>query len=77
MWFEPRAVLGELGLEDTAADRRAYAQRMRERAVEELTAVPNAWLAEQLHLGPVSRVNHGARTAPPELLRKLEKTNEP
>jgi REP element-mobilizing transposase RayT len=35
-WFEPRAVLGELGLADTAAGRRAYAERMRARAVEEL-----------------------------------------
>ena len=37
VWFEPRTVLGELGLDDTVAGRRAYAQRMRERAVEELT----------------------------------------
>jgi len=36
-WFEPRTVLGELGMDDTAAGRRPYAQRMRERAVEELT----------------------------------------
>ncbi len=36
-WFEPRAVLGELGLDDTAAGRRAYAERMRARAVEELS----------------------------------------
>ena len=28
-WFEPRTVLGEMGLEDTAAGRRAYAERMR------------------------------------------------
>jgi len=173
VWCEPRTVLGELGLEDTAAGRRAYALRMRERAVEELTqakeppeltelrrgwclggagfrermlqlldgagetlrrprvsprdasvrrdhgldeagrllaeglrclglakealavlkkgdprkaalavrirtrtAVPNAWIAEQLHLGHVSRVNRCARTAPPELLRKLEKSAE-
>lgn len=34
-WFEPSRVLGELGLEDTAAGRRCYAERMRERAVEE------------------------------------------
>jgi REP element-mobilizing transposase RayT len=168
-WFEPRSVLGELGLEDTAAGRRAYAERMRGRAVEELTpgnepagraelrrgwclggegfrermlrlldaateklrlprtsprdasvqrdhgldeaqrllaeglrclglekddlpglrkgdprkaalavrirmrtVVPNAWIAEQLQLGHVSRVTHCARTAPPELLRKLD-----
>ena len=36
------------------------------------TAVPNARIAEQLQLGHVSRVNQCARTAPPELLRKLE-----
>ncbi len=35
-WFEPRAVLGELALADDAAGRRAYAERMRQRAVEEL-----------------------------------------
>ena len=34
-WFEPGRVLGELGLEDTAAGRRRYAERMRERAAEE------------------------------------------
>ena len=173
VWFEPRTVLGELGLDDTVAGRRAYAQRMRERAVEELTqekeptelaelrrgwclggegfrermlrvldgaaeklrrprvssrdasvrrdcgldgaqrileeglrclglkkeqlpdlkkgdlrkaalavrirtmtAVPNAWIAGQLHLGHVSRVNQCARTAPPDLLRKLEKARD-
>ena len=36
-------------------------------------AVSNAWIAGQLHLGHVSRVNQCARTAPPDLLRKLEK----
>lgn len=36
-WFEPGVVLGELGLEDSAAGRRAYAGRMRARAVEELS----------------------------------------
>ena len=169
VWFEPRTVLGEMGLEDTAAGRRAYAERMRDRAVDELTqkhepaelselrrgwclggegfrermlrlldaaaeklprrrlspmdasverdhgmdearrlldeglrclgvereelprlrksdprkaalavrirtrtTAPNAWIAEQLQLGHVSRVTHCARTAPPELLRKLE-----
>ena len=35
-WFEPRRALGELGLEDAPAGRRAYAQRMRQRAIEEL-----------------------------------------
>jgi putative transposase len=34
-WFEPDRVLGELGLEDTAASRKLYAERMRERAVDE------------------------------------------
>ena len=34
-WFEPGRVLSELGLEDTKAGRRAYAERMRARAVEE------------------------------------------
>ena len=168
-WFEPRTVLGEMGLEDTAAGRRAYAERMRTRAVDELrqkqepaemaelrggwclggegfrermlrlldgageklrrprhtavdasvqrdhgldearrlleeglrclglerkelprlkkgdprkaalavrirtrTTASNAWIAEQLQLGHVSRLNQCARTAPPELLRKLE-----
>ena len=35
-WFEPSWVLAELGLFDTAASRRQYAERMRGRAVEEL-----------------------------------------
>jgi len=34
-WFEPKRVLGELGLEDSVAGRRRYAERMRQRAVEE------------------------------------------
>jgi len=171
-WFEPKEVLGEAGCEDTVVGRRRYAQRMRVRAVEELTrekepaelaelrrgwclggegfrermlrvldgaaeklprprasprdaivqrdhgveaarrlleeglhclglereslaglkkgdprkaalavrirtltAVPNAWIAAQLHLGHVSRVNQCARTAPPALLKLLEKTH--
>jgi hypothetical protein len=36
------------------------------------TVVRTAWIAEQLQLGHVSRVTHCARTAPPELLRKLD-----
>jgi len=36
-WFEPNRVMGELGLQDTVAGRRRYAQRMRQRAVEERT----------------------------------------
>lgn len=35
-WFEAGRVLGELGLEDTGAGRRRYAERMRQRAVDEL-----------------------------------------
>ena len=35
-WFEPQRVLGELGLEDNAEGGKRYAERMRERAVEEL-----------------------------------------
>ncbi len=35
-WFEPGRVLGELGLDDTVSGRRCYAERMRERAVDEL-----------------------------------------
>jgi REP element-mobilizing transposase RayT len=37
-WFEPDRVLGELGWEDTKSGRRAYAERMRARAVEERSA---------------------------------------
>ena len=36
-WFEPSQVLGELDLVDNAEGRRRYAERMRERAVAELT----------------------------------------
>src|SRR5882724_133583 len=35
-WFEPQRVLGEVDLEDTVLGRRGYAERMRQRAVEEL-----------------------------------------
>lgn len=41
-WFEPRRVLGELGLDDTADGRRCFAERMRERAVAELIEKPDA-----------------------------------
>ena len=41
------------------------------------TTAPNAWIAEQLHLGHVSRVNQCAHTAPPDLLRKLEQACPP
>ena len=36
------------------------------------TAVPNAWLAQELELGHISRVSHCLRNAPAEMLRKLE-----
>lgn len=36
-WFEPSRVMGDLGLDDTTAGRRLYAERMRARAVEERT----------------------------------------
>lgn len=35
------------------------------------TAVPNQWIAEVLHLGHVSRVNHCTRKAPETLLEQL------
>ena len=41
-WFEPGWVLGELGLEDTHAGRRRYAERMRQRALEELSGARRA-----------------------------------
>ena len=34
-WFEVSRVLGELGLDDSATGRKLYAERMRERAVDE------------------------------------------
>ena len=51
-WFEPGRVLGALDLQDTRADRRHYAERMRNRAVmaakggeeePELAALRNGW----------------------------------
>ena len=44
-WFEPRDVLGELGWKDAGGGRRAYAERMRRRAGEELAS------AEHLEVG--------------------------
>ena len=41
------------------------------------TTVPNGWIAEQLHLGHVSRVNQCAHAAPPALLRKLDQACPP
>ena len=49
-WFEPRRALGEVGLEDTRAGRRDYAQRMRARAVEELDGA-NAGADQALRRG--------------------------
>jgi REP element-mobilizing transposase RayT len=49
-WFGPEKVLGELGLEDTVAGRRHYAERMRRRAVEE-RAGKNQDLTNELRRG--------------------------
>ncbi len=49
-WFEPKYVLGELGLSDTVLGRRHYAERMRARAVEE-RAGRNRRANEQLRRG--------------------------
>ena len=45
-WFERDWVLAELQLDDDAAGRRLYAERMRERGVAELTAAESPALAE-------------------------------
>jgi hypothetical protein len=50
-WFEPERMLGELGLGDDAAGHRAYGERMRERAVEELAGNNEAAEREQLRRG--------------------------
>jgi hypothetical protein len=48
-WFEPGRVLGELGLDASAAGRRRYAERMRKRAIEcksestELDRLRSSW----------------------------------
>lgn len=49
-WFEPERVLGELGLEDTVLGRRRNAERMRQRAIEELDG-NNAKENERLRRG--------------------------
>jgi putative transposase len=49
-WFEANRVLGELGLEDTASERKRYAERMRRRAVDEL-AERNAAVNDRLRRG--------------------------
>ena len=49
-WFEAGRVLGDLGFEDTTAGRNLYAERMRDRAVNE-RATGNAARNEQLRRG--------------------------
>jgi REP element-mobilizing transposase RayT len=49
-WFEPQRVLGAVGLEDTVFGRRHYAERMRQRAMDEL-ADRNALDNERLRRG--------------------------
>jgi putative transposase len=49
-WFEPGRVMGELGLKDTATGRRLYAERMRERALDE-RAGKNRKQSEELRRG--------------------------
>ena len=70
-WFDPRRVLGELGLEDTATGRKLYAERMRERAVDERAdrnAAPNERLRRGWCLGGASFRER--------MLCLLEKTSE-
>jgi hypothetical protein len=50
-WFMPGRVLGELGLADDGAGRRAYAERMRRRAVEELSAQDESTAVAELRRG--------------------------
>jgi len=50
-WLTTEAVLGELGMADSAAGRRQYAQRMRQRAVEELAGENETPEREQLRRG--------------------------
>jgi len=70
-WFEPERVLGELGFEDTSAGRRQYAERMRERAVEEL-AEGNSAENERLRRGwCLGKAGFRER-----MLRLLEATSE-
>lgn len=70
-WFEPSRVLGELGFEDTVAGRTAYAERMRQRAMDELAernAVDNARLRRGWCMGGASFRER--------VLSLLEKTGE-
>jgi REP element-mobilizing transposase RayT len=50
-WFDADTVLGELGLRDDAAGRRAYGERMRQRAVEELRDEGGGLEREELRRG--------------------------
>jgi REP element-mobilizing transposase RayT len=50
-WFTPDWVLSELGLRDDAAGRRAYAERMRRRAVEELADLGESPTRKELRRG--------------------------
>jgi putative transposase len=50
-WLTTGAVMGELGLADSASGRRQYAQRMRRRAVEELGGENETAEREQLRKG--------------------------
>ena len=70
-WFDPARVLGELGLEDTAEGRRRYAERMRQRAVDEL-AEKNAVENERLRRGWCL----GQASFRERMLSLLEKTGE-
>ncbi|MCE9610153.1 MAG: hypothetical protein K8R23_08075 [Chthoniobacter sp.] len=55
------------GLRKGEPSKAALAVRIRTR-----TTATNAWIAEQIQPGHVSRLSQCARTAPPELLRKLD-----
>ena len=50
-WFTSAWVLGELGLADDSAGRHAYAERMRRRAVEELSEAAESATIAQLRRG--------------------------
>jgi REP-associated tyrosine transposase len=70
-WFEAARVLGELGLNDTAEERRRYAERMRGRALEE-RAGQNGAANERLRRGCCL----GAASFRERILNLLEETGE-
>ena len=70
-WFEPRRVLGELDLPDTADGRRRYAERMRDRAVSELSNEPSS-AREELRRGWCI----GGESFRERMLRLLENAGE-